>query len=872
MRKNMIAILLTILTLIPTITAAYPTLQLENEIGIKPWIKPEWKTIKTDIITIIFPAGGRHPIFIWYYNEDNTTIHVVHFKGIWEYFTVNMTELIEFKRNLNLTAHLLNRTTISKHLNHLQREIEIHHQLQIQLNKTLEIIITQQPEISNITNIMKTIHDEVNQMRSMHQEIRNLTKTIRMKLQEMFTHLNEFNETLEDLNERSRQHGCDITENMKRMHGRIREALGKLTENLPQLLEQLEDATIQVTRELSHEISIKINETISIIINLENEISILNQVINTFFQHMPMPSHLRQSLNLCLNETSRIIHEISRMKELTQNLNTETKEITIKLEETSHKIREAEEKLGKIANQINITHQKIKEIKLNDTEIQAILNMTLNLSINTTHTLNLLKELNLTLNLNATKCTEISNKIQETIEKIANETNRCRERIHEKIHKAKQFEGRMREKVRELKELINIWHTTWHPPLFHFASGIWNLTNIENITTSEGEIIGLTFLYKLIEVPNPQFKFLENNLMLRCRFYYVPVEEKVDDVTYTVTRAELKVDFILQKWEWILDDVKQLLEEQFNLTISGVEGLALWIDIASLNLTKLKQMGETIEKAAVEIERAASKASILTNINAVGEEVNVNVNVKVNATKELEKPLTIPRRFGVPLKLKFISEDTTLGGFFKFINTAKTTYPNGTETNISVKAAYLEAGGFLRIYLCYPYFNEATLEHDPSIGLEVKEEAPIYTIEVPKGEEVTPESTLMIMTLTPLTTQITATKGDTVTVKVSLKDALGTPVEEASVQVKLAGKTYTATSIGKGEYEAKIPTGDLEAGEYEAEIYAEKEGYILTEETITIVISPRHLVIGIETIIITAIVIGAITTAVIVTRRKITKP
>ena len=130
----------------------------------------------------------------------------------------------------------------------------------------------------------------------------------------------------------------------------------------------------------------------------------------------------------------------------------------------------------------------------------------------------------------------------------------------------------------------------------------------------------------------------------------------------------------------------------------------------------------------------------------------------------------------------------------------------------------------------------------------------------------------MIMTLTPLTTQITATKGDTVTVKVSLKDALGTPVEEASVQVKLAGKTYTATSIGKGEYEAKIPTGDLEAGEYVAEIYAEKEGYILTEETITIVISPRHLVIGIETIIITAIVIGAITTAVIVTRRKITKP
>lgn len=870
MKKKMIMIILLTLTLIPPITTATPTPK-RGKIGLKPWVKPEWKTIKTDIITIIFPAGGRHPIFIWYYNEDNKTIHVVHFKGIWEYFTINITELKEFKRNLNLTANLLNRTIISKHLNQLHRTVEIHHQLQLQLNKTLEIMINQQLEISNITKLIQTIHQEVKQIRNMHHEIRNITKNIKMKLHETFSQFNELNESLDNLNERSKQHGCDITGNMKRIRGRIRKALMETLGILPQLLNQLEKATIKASKELSLEISIKINETSTIIVNIENELSIINQIINTFFQHMPIPTHLKQTLNLCLNKTNKISNEISRIRELTRHLNTKTKEITMKLEETSHKTRKLEEKLSHITKEINITHQKIREIKINDTEIQTILNMTLNLSINLTHTLNLIKQLNETIDLNVTKSPEISSKIQEIIQQIANETNRCRQKIHEKIRKARHLEENLKEKMIELKELIQFWHKSWHPPLFHFASGFWNLTNIQNITSPEGEIIGITFLYKLTKVPNPQFKFLEDNLMLRCRFYYVPVEEQVGNVTYTVTRAELKIDFILKKWEWILDNVKQLLKEKFNLTITGIEGLALWVDVASLNSAKLREMKKSIDKAAEEIEKSAAKASVLTNINAVGGNVSININVKVNATKELERPLTVPARFGIPLKLKLISEDQLIGGFFKFINTAKITYPNGTEETINVKAAYLEAGGFMRVYLCYPYFNEATLEHDPSIGLEVEEETPIYIIEVPKGGEATPESTLTIMTITPITPQITATKGDTITIKISLKDALGTPIEEASVQVKLAGKTYTAISIGKGEYEAEISTQDLEAGEYKAEIYAEKEGYSLAEASITIVITPRHLVIGMETIIITAVVIGAITTAIIVTRRRAIK-
>ncbi|MHA2316064.1 MAG: hypothetical protein ACXACF_12480 [Candidatus Hermodarchaeia archaeon] len=33
-------------------------------------------------------------------------------------------------------------------------------------------------------------------------------------------------------------------------------------------------------------------------------------------------------------------------------------------------------------------------------------------------------------------------------------------------------------------------------------------------------------------------------------------------------------------------------------------------------------------------------------------------------------------------------------------------------------AAYISAGGHMRVFLGYPYFGNNTLEHDPSIGVE----------------------------------------------------------------------------------------------------------------------------------------------------------
>lgn len=866
MKRNALGLLLATLILTTILTTANSAIEVKGSIKAGKWRKQGWMKIENDIITIIFPARGRHPIVIWYYNKDNTTINVVHFKGIWEYLTINLTELTEFKRNLNLTANLINRTIIARHIDYMAKKIREQNELELKLNETLREMDLQ-ARLDDMRNIILNLHSKMKHIEEIRHEIRNITESIRVVLSEVFTHLNEFNQTLDKLNEKSRQHGCDITENMDKIKGRIRDITVRLTE----LIIQLENATINRMREISREIGLKINETTSMSMEIEEETWTINQIINLFFQHIPIPSQIKQLLSKCLNETIEIIQEIYKMKLLTHNLTGKSSEISNQTNQIPNQIEILKERLWEMIGKVNRTYHIIRELTLNDTELKLILNMTLNLSLNANKTLKLIEDLNKTLNLNVTRSLQITSKIHENMEEIISEINRCRERIRERINMARQLQIRIRDKIRQLIGLTQLWHTNWHPPLFNFASGIWNLTEISNITSTEGEIIGLTFLYKLTKVQNPKFKFLEDNLMLRCRFYYVPVEEQMNNIIYTVTRAELKVDFILNNWEWILDSINQTLENQFNITINGVEGLALWIDISSLNSTKLRQIGETIDEAAIDMERASAKASILTNINAVGEGVNVNVNVKINATMKLEKPLITPRKIGAPIKLKFISEDRTIGGFFKFINTAKITYPNGTERNIDVKASYLEAGGLLRIYLCYPYFDNATLQHDPSIGLEIEEEKPIYTVEIPRAGELKPKSALMIMTLTPSTTSITTTRGEKVTIKITAEDSIGKPVEEAEVRIEIAGETYKAKSIGGGEYEAEISTQSLEVGEYIARVYAEKEGYSIAEASITVIITPRHLIIEIETIIITAATIGAITMVVIITRRRITK-
>jgi len=277
----------------------------------------------------------------------------------------------------------------------------------------------------------------------------------------------------------------------------------------------------------------------------------------------------------------------------------------------------------------------------------------------------------------------------------------------------------------------------WHKPILNFDATRWGLSDIHNITTTEGKIIGVAFMFTLADTWLPGFQFAKNNIMIRVRFYNDTVEETVPgtDYKYTVYAGEMKMDLVVNEWQWNFDTLKELIQqlqqEGFDITIpEGKSRLALWVNLASINMTKLPLAEEQPE----EIEQYSTATHMRIQSN-MPEDVTAN-----QTQTQDEKPIEIPRPI---IRIGFANETKDLGGFFRFVSSAKITdYPKPGDVNmVPVKAAYIAGGYHMRLFLGYPYFGNGTLEHDPSIGVDNTnvDTTPKYTVEAPSGIEVTPK-------------------------------------------------------------------------------------------------------------------------------------
>ena len=156
------------------------------------------------------------------------------------------------------------------------------------------------------------------------------------------------------------------------------------------------------------------------------------------------------------------------------------------------------------------------------------------------------------------------------------------------------------------------------------------------------------------------------------------------------------------------------LEAQLGVTIpEGKAGLALWINLASINRTRL-QLGTVEGDAEGMNDMGIEMASIAQNMYVEGQRVPVTQNL----TDQDAQPL--PNRMSERFKFRFETANATLAGFFKFVPQALLRDPsNQTIVKVAdVTASYIAAGAHMRVYIGYPYFGNLTLEHDPSIGLE----------------------------------------------------------------------------------------------------------------------------------------------------------
>ena len=266
------------------------------------------------------------------------------------------------------------------------------------------------------------------------------------------------------------------------------------------------------------------------------------------------------------------------------------------------------------------------------------------------------------------------------------------------------------------------WWSGFHPALLPFSACRWNLTGPEEVNRTDG-VSYISFNFTLVKAP-PTFDFAEDSVIIRCRFYLTDATESAHGLyNYTVKAGELKMDFVVKNWEWNIDKLNDLFEylKSRGYTVPRLRaGLALWVDMASLNLTKLliaeqdvdapPQAPESVAEAQPE---PVEKNSDVSDIIAGGQ--RIQVKNKADETTPLNVRTRLQQRF----RLRFARESQTLAGFFDFVNKALIINSTTNEPSVvDVTAAYMQAGNHLRLFIGYPYFGSNILEHDPSIGVE----------------------------------------------------------------------------------------------------------------------------------------------------------
>ena len=263
-----------------------------------------------------------------------------------------------------------------------------------------------------------------------------------------------------------------------------------------------------------------------------------------------------------------------------------------------------------------------------------------------------------------------------------------------------------------------------HGAFLPFSACEWNLTEPELVTDEDASY--WSFNFTLTEVyGHPGFKFAENKIQIRCRFYNTTITETPDpnysEYNYTVAAGHLKFDFVVSDWKWNLDTIQQFFKDiGVNVDIPvNKTGLALWINMASINIEDLTCAENEVQSQfehQVEAENQIEAGSQMKGA-FIGDQY-YPVEKNETATNQDEKPLELREQFRERVRICFAHEKETIAGFLEFVPWARLLNETGdTVGYVNVTASYIAAGAHLRLFLCYPYFGNYTLEHDPTIGL-----------------------------------------------------------------------------------------------------------------------------------------------------------
>ncbi len=267
----------------------------------------------------------------------------------------------------------------------------------------------------------------------------------------------------------------------------------------------------------------------------------------------------------------------------------------------------------------------------------------------------------------------------------------------------------------EFWKLLSALHSAYLP----FSACNWTLSGPTLVEKENATY--WSFNFTLTEVyGHPRLEFAENNIQIRCRFYNTTTTETPDpansDYNYTVAAGQLKFDFVVSNWQWNIDALNKFLQKYDIQIPVNRTGLTLWINMASIKLEDLQcAENEVRYQAEHQVETASQMQEAIIN----GERYAVNVNETSKDENPIQATLQLRERFRERVRLHFArgAQDVPVG-FLEFVPWARLLNETGGAVDfVNVTASYIAAGGHLRLFICYPYFRNYTLEHDPTIGL-----------------------------------------------------------------------------------------------------------------------------------------------------------
>ena len=183
-------------------------------------------------------------------------------------------------------------------------------------------------------------------------------------------------------------------------------------------------------------------------------------------------------------------------------------------------------------------------------------------------------------------------------------------------------------------------------------------------------------------------------------------------------------DVTLQIWAHIyLEDYTGEVTDdhgvRFNYLVAGRSELKMDIEISNFPFSS-EDSSVAIETLQREHEAVGQDERRLRHRMETRERFrNVSLDTDMNWTTEGGNESRFERMNGTYCqRMDFVDSESDIArGFFSWLDTAVITWPGGETEAVDVTVSYVPRGNGVAVYLAYPYFNDGSILHDPSIGL-----------------------------------------------------------------------------------------------------------------------------------------------------------